>query len=115
MSDAAYVDADGTLQIGLPPAEVSAAVQDSSLQWQPGQNGTMNLSVPLGAMGDALHQGALLLRLSTVTNADLSIEHASALISGLPQENLTVAFDMQPDQVCLPVCCVLTGQSLPLA
>lgn len=62
----------------------------------------MNISVPLGAMGDALHQGALLLRLSSVTNADLSIEHATALISGLPQDNLTVAFDMQPDQVRFP-------------
>jgi hypothetical protein len=70
----------------------------------------MNISVPLGAMGDALHRGALLLRLNTVTNADLSIEHATALISGVPQDNLTVAFYMQPDQVCFP-CLFLTDRA----
>lgn len=87
------------MQIGLPPAELTAAAQNSSLQWRPGQNGTLNISLPLAAMGNTLQQGVLVLRLGNVTNADLSAEYQTTLISDLPQENLTVVLAMQPNQV----------------
>ena len=87
------------MQIGLPPVELTAAAQNSSLQWRPGQNGTLNISLPLAAMGNTLQQGVLVLRLGNVTNADLSTEHQMTLISDLPQDNLTVVLAMQPNQV----------------
>ena len=90
---------DGALQIGLPPAELVAAAKNSSLQWLPGQNGTLDITLPLTAMANTLQQGVLILRLENVTNADLSIEHGTTLISELPQTNLTVVFAMQPNQV----------------
>ena len=93
--------ADGALQIGLPPAELTAAAQNSSLQWLPGQNGTIEFSLPLAAMGSMLQQGVLVLQLGNVTNADLSAERGTCLVSELPQENLTVGLTMQPYQVCI--------------
>ena len=93
--------AGGALQVGLPPAELTAAAQNSSLQWLPGQNGTINISLPLAAMGSVLQQGVLVLQLENVTNADLSAERGTCLVSELPQENLTVALAMQPHQVCI--------------
>ena len=50
-------------------------------------------------MGNTLQQGVLVLQLGNVTNADLSTEHQTTLISDLPQENLTVVLAMQPNQV----------------
>ena len=83
----------------MPTVELTAAAQNSSLQWQPGQNGTLNISLPLAAMGDTLQQGVLMLRVGNVTNADLSTEYQTTLISDLPQDNLTVVLAMQPNQV----------------
>ncbi len=94
-----WVRTDGALQIGLPPAELIAAAQSTSLQWLPGQNGTVNVSLPLAAMGNALEQGALVLQLENVINADLSAERDTCLVSALPQENLTVVLAMQANQV----------------
>ena len=89
----------GALQVGLPPAELTAAAQSAALQWQPGENGTVDVSLPLAAAYDTLQQGALVLELENVTNADLSTELGTTLISALAQEKLTVALAMQPNQV----------------
>ena len=103
-----WVRADGALQIGLPPAELIAAAQSTSLQWPPGQNGTVNVSLPLAAMGNVLQQGVLVVQLENVTNADLSAEQDTCLVSQLPQKNLTVVLAMQANQVpsmyLLPSC-----------
>ncbi len=93
------MNADGALQIGLPPAELTAAAQSTSLQWTPGQNGTLNVSLPLAAMGNVLQQGVLVVELGNVTNADLSAEQDTCLVSALPRENLTVVLAMQANQV----------------
>ena len=85
--------------MGLPPAELAAAAQSAAVQWQPGENGTVEISLPLAAAYDMLQQGALVLELQNVTNADLSLELGTTLISALAQENLTVALAMQPNQV----------------
>lgn len=102
--------ADGALQTGLPPTELTAAAHNSSLQWLPGQNGTVNISFPLTAMGHMLQQGVLVLHLENVTNADLSAEQDTCLISELPQENLTVVLAMQPNQV--PILAAAASQCL---
>ena len=91
--------AGAALQVGLPPAELTAAAQRAAVQWQPGENGTVDFSLPLTAAYDMLQQGALVLKLENVTNADLSKELGTTLISALAQENLTVALAMQPNQV----------------
>ena len=91
--------AGGALQVGLPSAELTAAAQTAAVQWLPGENGTVDFSLPLTAAYDVLQQGTLVLELENVTNADLSMELGTTLISALAQENLTVALAMQPNQV----------------
>lgn len=93
------VCAGGALQVGLPPAELAAAAQSAAVRWQPGENGTVEFTLPLTAAYDMLQQGALVLELENVTNADLSTELGTTLISALAQDNLTVALAMQPNQV----------------
>ena len=99
--------ADNALQTGLPPVEVTAAAQSSTLQWLPGQNGTLNIPLPLAAMGTMLQDGVLLLQLGNVTSADLRLEQGTCLISELPEGNLTAVLAMQANQVSLLSAAVL--------
>ena len=75
--------AGGALQVGLPSAELTAAAQTAAVQWLPGEPACLPRRQ----------------QLENVTNADLSMELGTTLISALAQDNLTVALAMQPNQV----------------
>ncbi len=70
------------------------------VSWMPGESGRRNVTLHLGLLDASQPPQALLLRVGNVTNADLSLEQSSTVISDIPAANLTTGFTLNPNQVC---------------
>ena len=68
------------------------------LSWDSGQNQTQNLSVVIAANLD-LTTAAIVVRVANASNADVDRAREASLITGMPAEQLTTTFTIQPNQV----------------
>ena len=67
----------------------------------PGESGGRNVTLHLGAPDASQPPGALLVMVGNVSNADLSVEQSSTVISDIPAANFTTGFTINPNQVGL--------------
>ena len=87
-------------QLHSGPGELAIGytLQTPSLTWPAGQDGTRNMTLSLGS-GMELQEAALAVQLSGAVNADLDPVKHTALVTGLPAEELVSTFAFTPNQV----------------
>lgn len=94
--------ADGSTVASLLSGPAAATLLSADeVFWMPGESGRRNVTLRLGAPDVSQPPGALLVMVGNVSNADLSVERSSTVISDIPAANLTIGFAINPNQVCL--------------
>lgn len=83
----------------LPETAYPMLLSTDTVTWQPGENGTHYVTLHLPESQASEPPGALLVTVGNVSNADLTLEHSSTVISGIPTANLTTGFAVTPNQV----------------
>lgn len=97
-----FANADGsTLVKALQGAAAAAVLSADKVLWLPGESGRRNVTVHLSQPPVSQPPGGLLVTVGNVSNADLSLEQSSTVISDIPFANLTTEFAVIPNQVCL--------------
>ena len=79
---------------------MDATLSQSWVMWDPFHQGVKTVTVQLD--NDQLSQlqsGAVLITLVNATNADVDDQRSVSIATQLPQEELNVSFDLQPNQV----------------
>lgn len=71
----------------------------TNLRWDPGESGLQSVALHLQGDATALAQGGLVLSLDSADNADCSDMKSHSVVSGMAQNQLTVGFDLVPNQV----------------
>ncbi len=84
----------------VPEAAYATLLSTDTVTWQPGQNGRRYVTLHLPESQASEPPGALVVTVGNVSNADLTLEQSSTLISGIPNANLTTGFGVTPNQVC---------------
>ena len=81
-------------------ALLEASLSLSYVRWEPFHQGTKSVMVQLNSDQLAqLQSGAVLVALNNATNADVDEHRSTTVATQLPREELTVSFDLQPNQV----------------
>jgi len=79
---------------------MEASLSQSFVKWDPFHQGLKTVTVELESDQLAqLQAGAVLITLVNATNADVDDQRSVSIATQLPQEDLTVSFDLQPNQV----------------
>ncbi|CAL8464733.1 g4268 [Coccomyxa elongata] len=86
----------------VPEAVYATLLSTDTVIWQPGENGRRSVMLHLPESQASEPPGALLVTVGNVSNADLTLEQSSTVISGIPSANLTTGFAVTPNQVAYP-------------
>lgn len=79
---------------------IQANLSQTFVQWEPFHQGVKSATLELDSNQlDLLHSGAVLVSLVNATNADVDERHAFAIATHMGRDQLTVGFQMQPNQV----------------
>ena len=79
---------------------LEASLSLSYVKWDPFHQGTKSVIVQLnGDQIAELQNGAVLISLNNATNADVDEHRSTTVATQLSREDLTVSFDLQPNQV----------------
>ena len=79
---------------------IPANLSQTFVQWEPFHQGVKSVTLQLeGNQLDLLRSGVVLISLVNATNADVDDRHAFAVATQMGREQLTVGFQMQPNQV----------------
>ena len=79
---------------------VDATLSQTSVKWDPFHQGFKSVTVQLeSSQLQQLQAGALLVTLVNATNADVDDVRFFSIVTQMPREELTISFDLQPDQV----------------
>ncbi|KAK9917087.1 hypothetical protein WJX75_000778 [Coccomyxa subellipsoidea] len=97
------LSADGsTVESLLSGPAAATLLSADEVFWMPGESGGRNVTLHLGAPDASQPPGALLVMVGNVSNADLSVEQSSTVISDIPAANFTTGFTINPNQVAYP-------------
>ena len=103
LSHSYHMGADGSTLAAPAPADVGAALANAVILWQVGINRTQNVTLRWpGARAAADVQrrpAALVVAVSSVSNADLPSQLNTTVVSDVPPANLTAGYALQPNQV----------------
>lgn len=79
---------------------MDASLSQSYVKWDPFHQGLRTVTVQLDTNQIAqLQAGAVLITLVNATNADVDEQRSVSIATQLPRDDLTVSFDLQPNQV----------------
>ncbi|DBA75632.1 TPA: hypothetical protein ACH3X2_009068 [Trebouxia sp. C0005] len=79
---------------------MDASLSQSYVKWDPFHQGVKTVTVELESNQLAqLQAGAVLITLVNAVNADVDDQRSVSIATQLPQKDLTVSFDLQPNQV----------------
>ncbi len=79
---------------------MTASLSQSYVKWDPFHQGMKSATLQLDSDHAAqLQAGAVLITLVNATNADVDEQRSVSIATQLPREDLTVSFDLQPNQV----------------
>lgn len=79
---------------------VDASLSQTYVQWDPFHQGVKSVTLQLNSSQlESLHTGAVIVSLINATNADVDDRHAFSIATQMRREDLTVSFEMQPNQV----------------
>lgn len=83
-----------------PEAAYAMLLSTGTVTWQPGEDGRRSVMLHLPESQASEPPGTLLVIVGNVSNADLTVEQSSTVISGIPAANFTTKFAVTPNQVC---------------
>lgn len=95
LSQRRLADADTVIKDFIP-----ANLSQTYVQWEPFHQGVKSVILQLDSTQlELLQTGAVLITLVNATNADVDERHGFAIATALSRDQLTVGFQMQPNQV----------------